>query len=122
LFSKKYGLKGKPDYILERDGRYIPVELKTGNTPSHPFFSHIVQVGVYCLLIEDEYGDCPYGVIRYGEREFEVGLDQRLKNTIEEIKGKMLEDLEKGEVHRNHYRKGKCRNCSQRENCPESLA
>lgn len=122
LISKKYGLRGRPDYIIERDGRYIPVEVKTGVTPKHPFFSHIVQVGVYSLLVEEEYGDCPYGMIRYGNREFEVELDQHLKNTIGEIKEKLLEDLEKGEVHRNHNRKGKCMSCSRRENCPESLA
>jgi CRISPR-associated exonuclease Cas4 len=121
LISKKYGLRGRPDYIIERDGRYIPVEVKTGNTPKHPFFSHIVQVGVYCLLVMEEYGDCPYGVIKYGKKEFEVKLDQRLKDTIGEIKEKLLEDLEKGTTHRNHNRKGKCMNCSRRENCPESL-
>jgi len=30
LFSKRYRISSKPDYIIKKDGHQIPVEVKTG--------------------------------------------------------------------------------------------
>ena len=54
LRSERYGLTGRPDYILERGGEIIPVEVKSGRKPPGPLFSHVLQVAAYCLLLEEE--------------------------------------------------------------------
>ena len=122
LKSEKYNLRGRPDFILEREGKGVPVEVKTGRVPKGPFFSHIIQIAAYCLLIEEETGSPPpYGIVRYGDTEFEVDYDEDLKELLISKLEDMREILKTKDVHRNHNRKGKCKNCSRRDLCPESL-
>ncbi len=122
LKSERYGIRGRPDYILEMDGDLIPVEVKTGRVPKGPFFSHILQIAAYCLLVEEDLGKKPpYGLIRYGETEFDIDYDESLKNLLIEKLDEMREHLDNKDVHRHHNRKGKCANCSRRKICPESL-
>ena len=52
LYDPLLGLTGKPDYIVEQNGRFIPVEVKTGRTPDAPYDSHIFQLAAYCHLVE----------------------------------------------------------------------
>lgn len=74
--SARYRLVGKPDEVRVRsDGRRIPVEWKMARAPSAgPWYSHIVQVWAYCLLLEEATGlTPPFGVLRYGDgKEFVV--------------------------------------------------
>ncbi len=122
LKSEEYRLRGRPDYILKVDERKIPVEVKTGRVPKGPFFSHVVQSAAYCLLLEEEEGEMPpYGIVKYGDKEFEVDYDESLRDLLINKIDEMREAIEKGEAHRHHHREGKCRNCSRREICPESL-
>ncbi len=122
LSSETYRLRGRPDYILEIDGENIPVEVKTGRTPKGPFFSHILQIAAYCLLLEEETGTPPsYGIVKYGETEFEIDYDETLKELLIAKLDEMRKLTLSGDVHRNHNREGKCRFCSRRKICPESL-
>ncbi len=122
LVSERYGLSGRPDHIIRKDGYWIPVELKTGRTPRGPLFSHIVQVGTYCMIIEDIKGKSPpYGIIKYPEKSFEIEYSEELRNIVLKKRDELLRDLDRGEAHRNHRRPGKCRTCSRRNRCPESL-
>ena len=122
FFSERYGLSGRPDFVLEIDGQLIPGDLKTGRTPRGPLFSHIMQVAAYCLLIAETSGKRPpYGLLRYGDEEHEIEFDPELEKLLlgklEEMRGLMRS----GEVHRNHNRPGKCAKCSRRDSCPERL-
>lgn len=123
LRSERYELSGKPDYIVRRGEQYIPVELKTGRTPEAPHDSHVMQLGVYCLLVEEVYGVRPaHGVLQYNERTFEVPFTAEFRDRVLETTLRMrLSDMT-GVVHRNHERPGKCRGCSRRDACPERLA
>ncbi len=122
LRSDKYKLRGRPDFIIEREGKSVPVEVKTGRVPKGPFFSHIIQLATYCLLIEEEEGTAPpYGIIRYGETEFEIDYDDDLKELLIDKLKDMRKALDTEDIHRNHNREGKCKNCSRRDLCPESL-
>ncbi len=122
LESEKYGLRGKPDLILKKNGEPVPVEVKTGRVPKGPFFSHILQIAAYCLLVEEDIGDAPpYGLIRYGDTEFDIEYDSDLKKLLIEKLKEMRNHIDNEDVHRNHNREGKCRNCSRREICSESL-
>ncbi len=122
LKSEKHKLRGKPDLILEKNGSPVPVEVKTGRVPKGPFFSHILQIAAYCLLVEEDLGKKPpYGLIRYGDTEFDIEYDQDLKQLLLEKIKDMRKHMKNKEAHRNHDREGKCRNCSRREICEESL-
>ena len=125
LKSAKFNLAGRPDYLIKDKEQRIPVEVKTVRRPKAPFFSHVLQIGAYCLLSEETFGVKPsHGQIRYGfENEpHEVKWDSDLKGLVNE-KLEEMNDILKGkmEAHRNHKRVGKCNNCSRRKGCPERL-
>jgi CRISPR-associated exonuclease Cas4 len=120
--SERFGLSGRPDFVLEIDGQLIPGDLKTGRTPKGPLFSHIMQVAAYCLLISESSGKRPpYGLLRYGNEEHEIEFDPELERMLLEKLDEMRRLMRSGEVHRNHNRPGKCASCSRRESCPEKL-
>ncbi len=121
LYSEKYGLRGRPDYIIEVESQKVPVEVKTGRTPRGPLFSHILQVAAYCLLIEGMGEHVSYGILRYGEMDHEIEFDQSLRELLLGKLEEMRRAIETGEVHRNHHRVGKCQTCSRRELCAERL-
>jgi len=121
LASKKYGIRGTPDYIIKIDEDYIPVEEKSADLYS-PSFPHVIQITAYCMLVEDKYGiPPPYGILKYKNAQFKIPYERRWKNMVMEIKENILRDLEKGMAHRNHENTNKCRRCNHREHCPESL-
>ena len=121
--SERYGLSGRPDYIIKGDVGLIPVEEKKGRTPRGPLFSHILQVAAYCLLIEETTGTAPhYGILKYPEHEHEIEYDEDLKKVLLDKLAEMRRLIETEDVHRNHNRPGKCLSCSRRLVCPERLA
>ncbi|MCU0861311.1 MAG: CRISPR-associated protein Cas4 [Methanomassiliicoccales archaeon] len=122
LRSERFGLQGRPDFILEIEGEAVPVELKTGRTPRGPLFSHILQVAAYCLLLEEEGRKVSHGILRYEEAEHEVEFNDDMRSLVIGKLEEMRSIRASGEAHRNHDRTGKCRSCSRREGCPERLA
>lgn len=121
--SERYGLTGRPDYIIKLKNQIIPVEEKKGRTPRGPLFSHILQIAAYCLLIEETNGEAPsHGLLKYPEHEHDIEYNEDLKKVLLQKLDEMREVTEKGDAHRNHNRPGKCINCSRREVCPERLA
>ena len=68
LFSKRYRLTGRPDRIVKHGKFFIPEEWKSSKKVES---WHLVQLGVYFILIEDHYGvRPPYGfvVLQSGRR------------------------------------------------------
>ena len=121
--SKKYGLRGRPDYVLLSGDEHIPVEVKTGRNPKGPLFSHIQQTGTYCLLLEEEYGRAPpFGLLKYENSQHEIDYTSDMKKLVLNKLLEMRELMVTKNVHRNHNRKGKCIHCSRRDKCPEKLA
>lgn len=121
LRSERYGLTGRPDYILERGGEIIPVEVKSGRKPKGPLFSHVLQVAAYCLLLEEEGNKVSHGILRYGDMEHEVEFDAELRSILLGKVKEMRRLRTSEDVHRNHHRPGKCHSCSRREMCLERL-
>jgi len=123
LQDTKTGLRGRPDQIIIIDGEFIPVEQKTGRVPKKPHQSHRVQLLAYISLVETNTKKAPpYGVLKYGEEDaHQVFWDEHAKellhNSIKEVQKLMIE----GGAKRNHGREGKCRNCSRRHACEQSL-
>jgi CRISPR-associated exonuclease Cas4 len=122
LFSERYGLRGRPDYVIRRGNYMIPVEVKTGRVPRGPLFSHILQLAAYCLLIEEKHNLAPpYGIIRYSNVQHEIDYTEDLKNILTSKLKDMKNIIKTGVAHRNHKRPNKCKGCSRREGCPEKL-
>ncbi len=124
LVSLKYGLTGRPDYLVRTREGVVPVEAKSTRRPSSglPYESHLMQLAAYCLLVEDQLGErVPYGVVRYADGEARVEYTPELREAliglIEEIR--VARDAE--EVHRSHDERQRCASCGFRDVCDESL-
>jgi CRISPR-associated exonuclease Cas4 len=123
LFAHELGLTGKPDYLVERDGMIIPIEVKTGRTPSAPYDSHIFQVAAYCLLVEKTYGKRPpYGIIHYPNRDFAVDYTSQLESSLLDQLAEIKRDEVRSNIPRSHEDPARCRGCGFRKICDESLA
>jgi CRISPR-associated exonuclease Cas4 len=122
LYDRDLGLTGKPDYLVEQNGRIIPVEVKSGYTPEAPYDSHIFQVAVYCLLVQKTYGKRPpHGIIHYPGRDFAVDYTPDLENTLLDLIADMRIDERRPEVPRSHEDEQRCRRCGYRQVCDQKL-
>ncbi len=95
LESERYGIKGKPDYILKsRNGnKYLPIELKSGviGDLDMPKEGDLMQLVMYFLIIEDLYGIRPKeGRLIYKDSMFIIknttGLRKQLIEVLEDMK------------------------------------
>ncbi len=122
LFDPILGLTGKPDYLVERDGQLIPVEVKTGRTPEAPYDSHIYQVAAYCLLVQKTYGKRPaYGLIHDPRRDFAVDFTLELESALLEQLAEIRRDDVRRDVPRSHEEPMRCRACGFRKVCDQKL-
>ncbi len=115
------GLTGAPDYLVRRRGMVIPVEVKSGRTPSEPYESHVLQLAAYCALVESLYGVRPaYGVLCYPEWSLAIdytrGLERRLRAVVEAIRA--VGELAPRRSHRSPER---CRACGYQRVCEQRL-
>jgi CRISPR-associated exonuclease Cas4 len=124
LTSRRYGLTGKPDYLVRVEDGLVPVEVKSGKSPAsgRPYEGHVFQLAGYCLLVEDLYRiPVPYGLIRYDDRTIRVEYTQDLRARLLQI----LDDIHLArrgdECHISHAHVGRCRSCGFRSVCGESL-
>lgn len=90
MTSTAMPLVGKPDYLIKKDGKIIPVEIKRGRTPYSPYANHVAQLYAYCILVTEQYGTRPeFGVVSYPEKKFQLnfpeGVEQQVSMTITEI-------------------------------------
>lgn len=127
LFSANYGLRGKPDYLLEvEDGDgLVPVEVKSGQAPRNgrPYPSHLMQLAVYFLLVEDVLEeDAPYGLIRYRDRTLRVENTDELREQLLDVVAEMQAILQDGEAYRSHHSARRCAGCSVAYACDERLS
>lgn len=123
LFSKELGLTGKPDYLVQRDGVIIPVEVKSGRTPEAPYDSHIFQVAAYCVLVQKQYGKRPpYGIIHYPGRDFAIDFTTQLESAFLDQLADLKRDEVRTQVPRSHEDARRCRKCGFRKVCDQSLA
>ncbi len=123
LFYAALELTGKPDYLVEQNGKIIPVEVKSGRAPEAPYDSHIYQLASYCLLVEKTYGKRPpYGIIHYNDCDFSVDYTFELEQSLLELLTEMKRDGMKKEVARSHEQASRCRRCGFKSVCDQSLA
>lgn len=123
LFSRKYMLVGKPDYILENNGKFHPVELKSRPAPRQPYDSHIMQLLSYCMLIEDNFGVVPdYGVLKYQDKHFRIDYGDEGRKTVIGQLTMMRYYLDNNTVPgRNHDAEYKCKACKYLTACDDVI-
>lgn len=123
LYDAALDLTGKPDYLVEQDGRIIPVEVKSGRAPAAPHDSHIFQLVSYCLLVERTHGRRPpYGIIHYEDRDFAVDYTRDLEAALVDLLAAMRLDEARQDIPRSHDQPARCARCGYRQACDQSLA
>ena len=125
LVSRRYGLSGKPDYLLEDESNgLIPVEVKSSIAPrtGRPHRSHLIQLAVYFLLVEDVLQrQVNYGLIQYRDQTLEIENTPQLREELMDLVDRMREQLSFTSVRRSHNQKSRCDGCSLAEYCDERL-
>jgi len=122
LFSRRFRLTGRPDYLVEVRNAIVPVEIKSGAAPAEPYATHVLQLAAYCLLVEEQEGRTPpHGIVKYRDRAFEVDYSPMLRSSLIEILGAMRRGLEAPVVDRSHEDGARCRACGYRAQCDQAL-
>ncbi len=122
LYDPATGLTGKPDYLVEQDSRWIPVEVKSGFAPPAPHEGHVFQLAAYCLLVEHATGKRPpYGILRYRNRTYAIDYTPDLEADLRELLGEMRLQERRGEPARSHAEPGRCARCGYRSGCNQRL-
>ena len=123
LFSRRYQLTGKPDYIVQDDtGANIPIEVKPTRTNPQPRHSDTMQLMAYGILIEEKFGPRPaYGLLKYRDRVFEIEFTEELRAEFFETLKEMRAMRRAKNVWRNHTDAVKCKYCGYRDACEERL-
>ena len=113
LYSRQYGLSGKPDMIVQKGGKYIPVEIKSAEAPESPYPHHTAQLMAYCLLTEESTGICPpYGILLYKNKSFTLRWTPKERKKLISTLEKMRSCKETGYSH-----EPKCKGCGYRDVC-----
>lgn len=122
LVSQRYGLVGKPDYVLETRGGLIPVEVKPSRRAAAPYESDLMQLAAYCLLIEDTTGRAPsYGLLRYAEQTFKLPYTPALRSELLALLEEMRQNRNAQDVERSHDSAARCRSCGFYSACDDRL-
>jgi len=122
LYSRRHGLTGKPDYLIERRGAPIPVEVKPGRRADRPYDSDLMQLAAYCLLVEETAGAAPpYGLLRYAERTFRLDYTPAVRTALLDILDEMRDLLDADDAARSHEDRRRCAGCGFVEICEDAL-
>ena len=117
LFSKKYQLVGKPDYIIKQKNSFIPVEYKSCRS-TKPHNNHILQLAAYCHLVEENY-KCfvDKGILVYENKSFEIEYNPNIRFILERTINEIRNQMKKNKIFPNHNDHYKCVNCSYNQQC-----
>jgi CRISPR-associated exonuclease Cas4 len=123
LYSANYSLVGRPDYLINRGGRIIPIEVKSGPAPVTPYPAHLYQLAAYALLVREHFGQAPpYGILKYRDRAIEIPITQPLLDEVAAVLRDIQADASAESVERSHTEAGRCRACGFRGACDQRLA
>ena len=121
LFSRRYGLAGKPDYIVEQNGAIVPVEVKPNRRASSPRESDVMQLAAYGLLIEETLGKdrtAPaYGLLKYRDAVFQVDFTDELRARLLDLMEQMRGDFDARDEPPSHDQPARCGACGYRGEC-----
>lgn len=125
LVSSRYRLVGRPDYLVRTaNGDRVPVEVKAAALRGAPPHSgHVLQLGAYCLLVEDTQGRRPtYGILRYADTTVRLPYTDALREEVLRALDGIRRDRFAADVPRSHNDPIRCRHCGYRHACgPQAL-
>lgn len=122
LFSSRYRLTGRPDYLVRTRQGVVPVEVKSGTAPPQPYLAHVLQLAAYCLLVEEQEGRAPpHGVLKYRDKAFEIDYTPTLRSELVDVIDDIRYDLQGRDVERSHDEPARCRGCGYRQQCEQRL-
>ena len=122
LYSARYRLAGRPDYLVQMGHSLVPVEVKPGRAADRPYPGDVLQLGAYLLLLEEKTG-CrpPCGLLRYREHTFEIPYTVGLRQSVIACLGEMQRLRTARQVIPQHREPQRCWHCGHREHCTERL-
>jgi CRISPR-associated exonuclease Cas4 len=126
LVSHRYGLQGKPDYIVRHPTATFPVEVKSRICGGgSPYRSEKAQLFAYCLLVEEITGEIVrFGVLTYRDREWQVPFGSPERDYVLGVLADMRLARAAGNVARDHTHAARCRGCGFRRQdvCGQALS
>jgi CRISPR-associated exonuclease Cas4 len=123
LYDGELGLTGKPDYLVNKNGRIVPVEVKSSRIGDAPYDSHFFQLAAYCRLVEVTYGQRPaYGILHYPNRTFAIDYTAELENALINLLENIHRQQSQKNINRSHNSIQRCRACGYRTLCEQNLA
>jgi CRISPR-associated exonuclease Cas4 len=120
LYSARYRLTGKPDYLVDTPSGLVPVEVKGTVAPGdgQAYGSHVMQLAAYCLLVEEVHGQRPpYGLIRYADATIAVDYGWAIRKQLLDLVGEIRHSRRRRQVRRSHQEPARCRACGLRHAC-----
>jgi CRISPR-associated exonuclease Cas4 len=122
LISRRYGLVGKPDYLVRvgEGGRTvtIPVEVKSRKKPSTVYDNHVLQLATYCLLVEDHFKTTPrYGLLRYADATVKIPFTEQLRAQVLAAADDIRRARHRDDIKRSHDDHHRCQQCGYRAAC-----
>ncbi len=122
LLSHRYGLVGKPDYLLETRAGLIPVEVKPSRKAMVPYGGDLMQLAAYCLLVEDVTRQAPpYGLLRYATQTFRMPYTTAVRADLLALLDELRQDRDADDVARSHQQAARCRGCGFYGQCEDRL-
>jgi len=126
LRSQRYGLVGRPDYLLVREEKgqkvIVPVEVKSRRAPNPPHPGHALQLAAYCMLVEENYGvKVTYGLLRYADATQPVPVTPELRAAVCHAADEIRAARAAVDVPRSHNLADRCTRCGFRSACGQSL-
>ena len=122
LFSNRYRLTGRPDYVVRHQGKFVPVEIKSATGVKQPYDSHVLQLWAYCLLLEENERQAPpFGFLSYPAATFRIPYTPQARAHLLEILTRLRADLYMEDVPRSHSDPHRCQHCGFRLHCSQSL-
>lgn len=122
LYSARYRLVGKPDYLVRTGEGIIPVEVKSAPAPDIPYLGHLLQLAAYCLLVEETTGQTPpHGLLKYADALYEIDFTAELRAELLDTLAEMRRARLARNVPRPHDQANKCARCGFRHGCDEAL-
>jgi CRISPR-associated exonuclease Cas4 len=92
--------------------------VKSRRSPGAPLTSHTLQLGAYCLLVEDHFDARPaHGLIRYADATFQVPFTEELRRAVLEAAAEIRIARTASDVPRQHDDPARCRACGYRQAC-----
>jgi CRISPR-associated exonuclease Cas4 len=122
LVSHRYGLVGKPDYLVEvahgKGRMVVPLEVKSRRQPPAPHRGHLLQLATYCLLVEDVYGvRPPHGYLRYADATLAIPFSNELRQAVIDAAAGIRRARAQADVRRSHQEPALCAACGYTAGC-----